>query len=253
MEKQPNRLKKTKILFDSNKIATLEDIKKEIGSNSRMTVYRLLCQMDYLSSYSHRGQYYTLPHIPDFDHDGLWSFKAVRFSKYGNLLNTTLNLVEFSEGGLTAQELESLLQVETQPALRKLWRQKKISRIKIGKIFVYLSSDSGERRRQELMRKENNLSDDLAVGLEPELLPDELRAGIILFFSLLDEKQRRLFAGLEAAKIGHGGDKKIAELLGLDSHTISKGRRELFSGSILRVGSRKKGGGRMSVEKKHLK
>ena len=162
MEKQPNRLKKTKILFDSNKIATLEDIKKEIGSNSRMTVYRLLCQMDYLSSYSHRGQYYTLPHIPDFDHDGLWSFKAVRFSKYGNLLNTTLNLVEFSEGGLTAQELESLLQVETQPALRKLWRQKKISRIKLGKIFVYLSSDSGERRRQELMRKENNLSDDLA-------------------------------------------------------------------------------------------
>ncbi len=103
------------------------------------------------------------------------------------------------------------------------------------------------------MRKENILSNDLAVGLETALLPDELRAGIILFFSLLDEKQRRLFAGLEAAKIGHGGDKKIAELLGLDSHTVSKGRCELFSGSILRVGSRKKGGGRMSVEKKHPK
>ena len=162
-------------------------------------------------------------------------------------------MVQFSEGGLTAPELESLLEVETQPALRKLWRQKKISRVKLGRIFVYLSSDSGERRRQELMRKENILSNDLAVGLETALLPDELRAGIILFFSLLDEKQRRLFAGLEAAKIGHGGDKKIAELLGLDSHTVSKGRRELFSGSILRVGSRKKGGGRMSVEKKPQK
>ena len=126
MEKQPDRLDKTEILFDSNKIATLEDIKKEIGSNSRMTVYRLLCQINYLSSYSHRGQYYTLPHIPDFDHYGLWSFKAIRFSKYGNLLNTVLNLVQFSEGGLTAPELESLLEVETQPALRKLWWQKKI-------------------------------------------------------------------------------------------------------------------------------
>jgi hypothetical protein len=31
MEKQPDRLDKTEILFDSNKIATLEDIKKEIG------------------------------------------------------------------------------------------------------------------------------------------------------------------------------------------------------------------------------
>jgi len=41
-----------------------------------------------------------------------------------------------------------------------------------------LSSDSGERRRQELMRKENILSNDLAVGLETALLPDELRAGI---------------------------------------------------------------------------
>ncbi len=187
MEKQPDRLEKTEILFDSNKIATLGDIKKEIGSNSRMTVYRLLCQINYLSSYSHRGQYYTLPHIPDFDHYGLWSFKAIRFSKYGNLLNTALNLVQFSEGGLTAPELESLLEVETQPALRKLWRQKKISRAKLGRIFVYLSSDSGERRRQELMRKENILSNDLAVGLETGLLPDELRAGIILFFSLLDE------------------------------------------------------------------
>jgi len=36
----------------------------------------LLCQINYLSSYSHRGQYYTLPHIPDFDHYGLWSFQG---------------------------------------------------------------------------------------------------------------------------------------------------------------------------------
>jgi len=64
---------------------------------------------------------------------------------------------------------------------------------------------------------------------------------------------RREFAGREGGALGHGGDKKIADLLALDSHTVSKGRRELFSGSILRVGSRKKGGGRMSVEKKRPK
>jgi hypothetical protein len=29
---------------------------------------------------------------------------------------------------------------------------------------------------------------------------------IVVFYSLLDERQRRLYAGLEATKIGHGGD-----------------------------------------------
>jgi hypothetical protein len=36
--------------------------------------------------------------------------------------------------------------------------------------------------------------------------PEELKAAILLFYSLLDEQQRRLFAGLESIKLGHGGD-----------------------------------------------
>ncbi len=35
---------------------------------------------------------------------------------------------------------------------------------------------------------------------------------MILFFSLLDEKQRRLYAGLEAVRLGYGGDRRAAEL-----------------------------------------
>jgi len=76
-----------------------------------------------------------------------------------------------------------------------------------------------------------------------------LYTGIILFFSLLDEKQRRLYAGLEAAKLGHGGDRKIADLLGLDPHTVAKGRQALFSGSVDRSDVRNSGGGRKRVEK----
>jgi len=37
------------------------------------------------------------------------------------------------------------------------------------------------------------------------VLPDELKVAIVLFYSLLDERQRRLYAGLEAMKVGHGG------------------------------------------------
>lgn len=73
----------------------------------------------------------------------------------------------------------------------------------------------------------------------------------MLFFSLLDERQRRLYAGLESQKFGHGGDRKIAELLGLDVHTVAKGRREVLAGKEVdpdRV--RRQGGGRKAVEKK---
>ena len=61
-------------------------------------------------------------------------------------------------------------------------------------------------------------------------LSEELKAAIILFYSLLDERQRRLYAGLEAHKVGYGGDHKIAEFLGLDVHTVARGRREAAGG-----------------------
>ena len=67
---------------------------------------------------------------------------------------------------------------------------------------------------------------------------------------VLDERQRRLFAGLQAAQLGHGGDRIIAELLGLDVHTVAKGRQEAFSEQSFDKRLRKKGGGRKSVQKK---
>jgi hypothetical protein len=91
------------------------------------------------------------------------------------------------------------------------------------------------------------------MGLAVEVLPDEIKAAIILLFSMLDEKRRRLYAGLEAAKLGHGGDRMIAELLGLDAHTVAKGRRELFENSVDRSRIRKEGCGRKTVEKKRRK
>jgi len=81
----------------------------------------------------------------------------------------------------------------------------------------------------------------------------ELKAAIILFFSVLDEKQRRLYAGLESLKRGRGGDVKIAGLLGVDPHTVAKGREELLKQDVDVETIRKKGAGRKPVEKKHRK
>lgn len=238
-------------LLSTNMIATIDELKLATGSNATMTVFRSLSRVGYRSSYSHRGQYYTLSEIPVFDDLSLWSCRSVMFSRYGSLLDTAVELVERSEAGYAASELEVVLQVEVKHALLRLVRRGRISRSKFEGTFVYMSLDAGERRRQFLMREEHEARREMGMGLETAFLADELKAGIILFFSLLDEKQRRFFAGLEAAKMGHGGDRKIADLLDLDPHTVAKGRREILGGSVDRSRVRREGGGAKQVEKKH--
>ena len=72
----------------------------------------------------------------------------------------------------------------------------------------------------------------------------------MLFFSLLDEKQRRLYAGLESLKVGHGGDQAIADLLDLDPGTVARGRGELLDRDVELDRVRRRGAGRPRLEKK---
>ena len=83
-----------------------------------------------------------------------------------------------------------------------------------------------------------------------QVSPDELKAAILLFYSLLDEQQRRLFAGLESMKLGHGGDSILAEFLGVDPHTIARGRQQLLDDNVSTGRTRRSGGGRKRIEKK---
>ena len=85
--------------------------------------------------------------------------------------------------------------------------------------------------------------------LSSHVITDELKAAIILFYSILDEKQRRLYAGLESLKIGHGGDSLISQLLKIDSETVSKGRKELISAHFEKNRVRKQGAGRPEIKK----
>jgi hypothetical protein len=47
------------------------------------------------------------------------------------------------------------------------------------------------------------------------------------FWETLSEKDRRRFAALEAARLGHGGSEYIAEVLGCSTRTIERGAKEL--------------------------
>ena len=58
------------------KIATLDELKRVLGTPVDLTVFRKLKQLDSLTSYSHRARYYTLRQVARFDADGLWSQEA---------------------------------------------------------------------------------------------------------------------------------------------------------------------------------
>ena len=242
-----------KTLLKRQKIATLTELKESLETSATMTVFRKLKALGYQTSYSHRGKYYTLADIPRFDQQGLWSYRSVWFSRDGNLLETTKRFVEEADAGLTASELHGLLSVEVKEPLLQLFCRKRIDRQQIEDGYVYFSIQSGGGRQQRLQRQSPpavlEISDS---GVRANLSP-ELKAAIILFYSLLDEQQRRLYAGLEAHKLGHGGDSTIAEFLGLDPHTVARGRRELFGEQVDRQRVRKKGAGRKHTEKKHRK
>ncbi len=233
-----------------HKIATLPELKSVLGTDVAVTVFRKLQPLDYLTSYSHRGRYYTLREIVRFDDQGLWSCAAVCFSRYGTLLATAEAFVNQSPQGYFAQELAQALQVEVQDALRQLVRRKTISRQLVSGLYLYTCSEPATRRRQWLTRRSVQAVPTVPDASRLEVSPDELQAAILLFYSLLDEKQRRLYAAIESLKLGHGGDRQLAEFLGLDPHTVARGRRQLLDRDVEAGRVRKVGGGRKPLEKK---
>src|SRR4029077_12653805 len=82
-----------------HKIATLIELKQALGTDVALTVLRKLKELDYLTSYSHCGRYYTLRDIARFDTQGLWSHEGVCFSRHGTLLATAQHFVNHAPQG----------------------------------------------------------------------------------------------------------------------------------------------------------
>ena len=232
-----------------NRIATLPQLKQLLGTEADITVFRKLRELSYRTSYSHRGSFYTLDEIATFDERGLWSFDSAWFSRLGTLVVTAEDFVTASRSGYFASELEDVLHVPVKEPLLQLVAQGRIARQTVSGLYLYCAGNP--RMRQQQLRARQTLLDQAAAvsaGIPPGNVSDELRAAIVLFASLLDEQQRRLYAGLESLQLG--SDSQIAELLGLDPHTVAKGRRQLLAQDVEADRVRAVGGGRKPVEKK---
>jgi hypothetical protein len=233
-----------KMLLLERKIATLPDLKTALGTDVERTIFRKLTMLGYHTSYSHGGRYYTLKEIAQFDEQGLWSYAGVHFSHYGKLTATAKEFVTNSEAGYSSRELSSILKVKTKDALLYLCQHDEVWRKNVTTVYIYFAADTECRRKQLLLRYAAATMSATADENEKSL-----RTATMLFFSQLDEQQRRLYAGLEALKLGHGGNQTVAEQLGLDAHTVAKGKQELLERTYVTAGARRSGGGRVAIKK----
>jgi hypothetical protein len=234
--------------LNNSKIMTVAELKSTLTTQCRMTVFRKLSMLGYISSYSHSGKYYSLKRIARYNKYGIWSYQSALFSKNGTLKKTIKSLIDSSTQGYTASELKSIVKVKVEDALLELVKDKIIIRKKISGIYIYYARASKLSKKQELTRTGKIQYPD--EEMKPAILMNELKAALIIFFSTLNEKQRRLYAGYESLKIGHGGDKRIAELLDLDQKTVARGRQELLGEKVNVDNIREPGGGRKQIKKK---
>jgi hypothetical protein len=220
----------------------MPEMKAASGAQADATVFRKLSPLSYQTSYSDRGRFYTRHSIPRFNAQGLWGCRGAWFSRHRTLLDTATVLAESAPAGYLVGELESVLHVAVKDALRQLVRAERLHRQDFHGLYLYLARDRGRRQEQWAARQ----------AQEPRLdsRQELFRAARVLFYSLLDEQQRRLYAGLESCRQGHGADRQLAAALGLAEDTVARGRRELLAGNVQLTRVRRAGGGRPRAEKK---
>lgn len=162
--------------FKKRRVLEISEIMRLLATTSRSTVYRHLKQLNYLSSYSHNGRFYILRELVKFDKEGFYRLGDIGFSEHGTLTDTIAYIVTNSETGKTSPELEHQFHIRVKNALLTLVETKQISREKWkGKLFVYLSTESG-KRQQQLRKRKGETRRTLPEWLVLEILVEIIRA-----------------------------------------------------------------------------
>ena len=166
------------------RIVTLAEMTEHLSCSDR-TAHRRFKEWGVIKSYNKNGSYYTLPDIPEFDVNGIWKYHGVFFSRFGNLHETFIKLVENSKAGLSASESGDLLGVNPSSFLSSLREHSALKREIFQKCYVHYSSDptvfNTQRQQRNKMLKASKLPTNaeavaiLAAKIQnPELTNEEL-------------------------------------------------------------------------------
>lgn len=176
-------------MFRKKYIANLDELFDVLDTRSRMSVFRRLKPLGYLTSFTDAGSFYTLQDIAKFDTLGLWFYQDVGFSRAGTLKATVIDLVNFSEAGKTPMELLNLLRLKVANSLHNslhgLIKGNHLKRHRMQGLALYTSIESDIAEKQIAARRKKIRSRSLfptIVSIETTIavLVEALRAGKVL-------------------------------------------------------------------------
>ena len=158
MKRSPSAVsEKAQKAFRRRKVMNLGEV-AELVHSSIHTARRRLKEWGAHTSYNQNGRYYALPNVPEFDADGLWHWRGMFFSRYGNLKQTVVELIRRSSAGLDAGEMGSLLGLDPRSFLSSFADHPQIKREKLQGRFVYYCADrsvySGQQQRRSVLSVE---------------------------------------------------------------------------------------------------
>jgi hypothetical protein len=145
-------LPKVQARFRAQKVMTVTELALQMRCSPR-TVHRRLQEWQAIHSYNKNGRYYALPSVPAFDSHGLWWYRDIGFSRYGNLTETVIALVCHAQAGLSAAELGQLVGMEPHSFLWLFRNHPALTREKHHGRFVYFAAELaiGQRQRDGRM------------------------------------------------------------------------------------------------------
>lgn len=139
--------------FRKRKTLTVEQLKNMLQC-SVPGVRKYLKQWKTVTSYNCNGRYYALPDVPQFNEYGLWEHNEVRFSRFGTLKETIIQIVMQSPQGLSSTEIGSLLGLDPRSFMNHYKDLPQLQRIKLHGRYVYLSNDKQTGKLQQEHREE---------------------------------------------------------------------------------------------------
>jgi hypothetical protein len=175
-----NFLKK---MFHKFKVLTLSHVSKTHGRSIR-TVQRQFAELAVLRSYNKNSRYYTLPEIPTFNAHGIWCYRDILFSKYGDLRQTVKHMILASEDGLSGNEIGDIVNLLPRSFMHHFRETEGIFREKHGGVYINFSNDPTIFAKQIKKRVQaddvKRISDAIAIKIlvgyikHPELSEEEL-------------------------------------------------------------------------------
>lgn len=189
MTTQPDFQQALRRLFNRKKVVELKHLFTTLKTHSRMTVFRKLSGIEYLTSYSQAGRYYTLQEISQFDHDGLWQFNGILFSRDGTLKQTVIRMINDAEAGQFHKELQRRLRLRVHNTLAELVEKKQIDRLILRGEFLYINVDPACAAKQIAARTQLDQRLMATKDLDPTLIIEVLMEVIHGSIIQLDAQQ----------------------------------------------------------------